>query len=163
MQINPTFVFASGSTQADELQFGTAAQSAINAFDTLFQNTNVTLNIVFAYGESFKSVSGNTITYQTMPTPQNGSEIGTSQVAYGSLPYAEVLTRLYLQHSGVQAFAYQSLPTPANNPFAADTMWLSNPQLEALGFSPGASIAGEDGVIGIASNEELQTGGFSAD
>ena len=86
MQINPTFVFASGSTQADELQFGTAAQSAINAFDTLFQNTNVTLNIVFAYGESFKSVSGNTITYQTMPTPQNGSEIGTSQVPMAPFP-----------------------------------------------------------------------------
>jgi hypothetical protein len=164
MQINPTFVFDNGATPEDVIVFEGAVTTVINLFDSLFRNSNVTLNVDFAYGEDYLSNTSNSITYQAMPNAgQNGFTLGNTKDAYGSLSYSAVLGRLQTLSHGVQSFAYASLPSVQSNPYAADTLWLSRAQQEVLGFNPSGGIAGYDGVVGIVSNEELQAGGDTAD
>jgi hypothetical protein len=51
MYINASFDFAAGATQTDISQFQNAVNIAINYFESVFTNLNVTLNVKFAYGE----------------------------------------------------------------------------------------------------------------
>ena len=98
-----------------------------------------------------------------MPDAGNGGfALGLSQTPY-TLPfsYTTIRNKLLTLNNGIQAAAYSVLP--ATTPFANSTLWVSTAQQKALGFSPGGGIAGEDGVIGIISNEELAAGGFTGD
>src|SRR5262249_13096682 len=153
MQINPTFAFVSGATASDVAQYENAVNTVIAYFDSIFTNVNVTLNVEFAYGESYLSNTASSVLLQ--PMLPNGP-LGISETEYQSFPYSTVLSQLQGNANELQASAYVTLPTVQANPFAADTLWLSVAQEKALGFTPTASIAGYDGVIGIISNEELQ-------
>src|SRR5262249_14189223 len=160
MQINPTFAFVSGATASDVAQFENAVNTVIAYFDSIFTNVNVTLNVAFAYGESYLSNTPSSVILQ--PITPNGP-LGISETALQSFSYSTVLSQLQGNANELQASAYATLPTAQGNPFAADTLLLTAAQAKALGFTPTNSIAGYDGVIGIISNEELQAGGFSAD
>jgi hypothetical protein len=164
MQINPTFSFISGATQSDITQFENAVNTVISYFDSVFTNVNVTLNIDFAYGEKYLSNTASTVSFQPMANATNGSfDLGNSQTWFESKSYSTVLSQLQTKTDTNQPSAYATLPTVQSNPFAKDTLWLSTAQEKALGFTPGSSLAGFDGVIGIISNEELQAGGYTGD
>jgi hypothetical protein len=165
MQINPTFTFISGATQSDITQFESAVNTVIAYFDSVFTNVNVTLNIAFAYGEKYLSNTASTVSYQPMAnaSPTGSFALGNSQTWYESKSYSTALSQLQTKTDTMQPTAYATLPTAQSNPFANDTLWLSTAQEKALGFTPGSSLAGFDGVVGIISNEELQAGGYTAD
>jgi hypothetical protein len=165
MLINATFAFASDATQADQNQFKTAVNAVIAKFESMFTNTNVTLNVTFAYGEEYQSNTSSSITYQRMAnaTATGSFELGHSQTAYQPEAYSTLLTQLQSKNSGIQHAAYATLPSAQNNPFSNDTLWLSTAQEKALGITASYSLAGFDGVVGIISNEELQAGGYTGD
>jgi hypothetical protein len=164
MQINPTFAFASGATQGDISEFESAVDAVINVFDSTF-SSNVTLNVDFAYGESFRSTSDNnsTINYVAMPNanPNGMFTLGTNTAFLDPTSYSTLLDSLQAKNNGLQQAAYSTLPP--TSPFGGDTLVLSTAQRKALGLAPSGSFAGDDGVIGIISNEELQAGGLGAD
>jgi hypothetical protein len=164
MQINPNFIF-SGATQVDEAQFENAVNTVIALFDKTFTNVNVTLNIDFAYGLKYLSNTASSVSLQPMAnaSPTDSFLLGASQTPYESKSYSTLLSQLQTKTDTLQPTAYATLPTAQNNPFANDQLLISTAQEKALGFTPGSSLAGFDGVIGIISNEELQAGGYLAD
>jgi hypothetical protein len=163
MQINPTFAFISGATQSDITQFKSAVNTVIAYFDSVFTNVNVTLNVDFAYGEKYLSDNGSTITYQPMAnaSPTGSVGLGSSYYLLPTESYSTLLSQLKTKTDTNQPSAYATLPT--SSPFGNDALLLTLAQEKALGITPGFSVAGFDGVVGIISNEELQAGGFSAD
>src|ERR1700730_9274382 len=134
MQINPTFAFVSGATQADVTQFTNAVNTVIAYFDSVFKNVNVTLNIDFAYGEKYLSNTASTVSYQPMANanPNGSYDLGNSQTWYESKSYSTVLSQLQTKTDTLQPAAYATLPSAQNNPFANDTLWLSTAQEKAL-------------------------------
>jgi hypothetical protein len=165
MLINATFAFASNATQTDKTQFTDAVNTVIANFENTFTNSNITLNVVFAYGEKYLSNTSTSITYQPMAnaTATGTFGLGSNWTQFDPLSYSTVLSTLQTKDDTLQPTAYATLPTAASNPFANDTLWLTTAQEKALGFSTNSSVAGYDGVVGIISNEELQAGGFTAD
>jgi len=163
VQINPTFAFISGATQSDITQFKSAVNTVIAYFDSVFTNVNVTLNVDFAYGEKYLSDNGSTITYQPMAnaSPTGSVGLGSSNYLLPTESYSTLLSQLKTKTDTNQPSAYATLPT--SSPFGNDALLLTLAQEKALGITPGFSVAGFDGVVGIISNEELQAGGFSAD
>jgi hypothetical protein len=165
MQINPNFTFSGAATQVDEAQFENAVNTVIAFFDKTFTNVNVTLNIDFAYGLKYLSNTASSVSLQPMANAiANGSfELGANTTWFEPQSYSMVLSQLQTKTDTLQPTAYATLPTAQSNPFANDTLMLTTAQEKALGFTPGGSLAGFDGVVGIISNEELQAGGYLAD
>lgn len=163
MQINPTFNFVNGATQSDITQFESAVNIVVSYFDTVFTNSNLTLNVNFAYGEQYSSDNGSTISYKQIPNAGPGTfTLGGSQTPYDdAVQYSTLRSRLLTLNDTLQGAAYATLP--AVSPFTNSQLRISTAEEKALGFQPSSGIAGYDGVIGIVSNEELQAGGFSAD
>jgi hypothetical protein len=80
MYVNASFDFAAGATQTDISQF----DIAINYFESVFTNLNVTLNVKFAYGEQYAgNPGGSLITYTPMASATSTSTflLGTNQTA----------------------------------------------------------------------------------
>lgn len=142
MQIIPTFSFAAGATQADVNQFEAAVNTVITLYEQTFSNVNVTLNINYAYGESYSSVSNNQVVFQTMPNAGAGTfDLGRSSTQYNSFLYTTVVAKLKQdEQSTDQINAYATLP--ANSPFGSDTLIVSNAQQKALGLTGGGSTIG---------------------
>ena len=163
MKIDPTFNFASGTTQAEMTAYENAVNYVIGFYDQAFTN-NVTLNILYAYGETYSGDQNGIIQLKPMPnaTATGDFDLGTSQLPYNSFNYATVVTQLKNdEQSTNQVNAYATLP--ATSPFSA-TLWIPNAQQKALGLTGGGNtLAGFDAVIGTISDTELAAGGFSAD
>jgi hypothetical protein len=161
MQINASFDFAADTPQAERNNYVNAVNTVINYFDSLFTN-NVTLNIKFALGERYHSDNGTTITYERMAdinTP--GSLLGASNTQYDIFDYATVRNRLLTKTDTNQPAAYATLPVAS--PFGNDTFIFPVAEAKALGFTSPLSLAGYDGIVGTASEEELAPGGATAD
>jgi hypothetical protein len=85
MYINASFDFAAGATQTDISQFQNAVNIAINYFESVFTDLNVTLNVKFAYGEQYAGNPGGTlITYTPMANATSTGTflLGTNQTAW---------------------------------------------------------------------------------
>jgi hypothetical protein len=164
MQINPTFAFVNGATQTDMDQFESAVNTVIAYYDSLFTNVGVTLNVVFAYGESYGTSNGQTLSFNPMSDASSPNfSLGQSRVAYDYLGYFSP-GQLSSKHDTLQQSVYSTLPT--NSPFNPYSMVLSTAQEKALSINPNSQVTwagGYDGVIGIISNEELAAGGYTAD
>jgi hypothetical protein len=177
MQINPTFAFVSGATQTDIDQFESAVNTVIAFYNSVFTNVGVTLNVVFAYGESYQSNSFSTtpnindIIFQPIPNAGPGNfDLGLSQIPYGVIDYTALENQLVTKRDTLQSAAYATLP--ANSPFGtfsgSSFVLMTAAQEKGLGFFfPNdpffPNVAGYDGVLGIISNEELAAGGYTAD
>src|SRR5438445_5023103 len=156
MQINASFDFSADTPQAERNNYVNAVNTVINYFDSLFTN-NVTLNIKFALGERYHSDNGTTITYERMAdinTP--GSLLGASNTQYDIFDYATVRNRLLTKTDTNQPAAYATLPVVS--PFGNDTFIFPVAEAKALGFTSPLSLAGYDGIVGTASEEELRQG-----
>jgi hypothetical protein len=145
----------------------TAYENAVNYvisfYDQAFTN-NITLNIDYAYGETYSGDQNGNVQLKLLPNATaNGSfELGTSETSYNSFNYTTVVAQLKNDEQTTnQVNAYATLPQ--TSPYSG-TLWIANAQQKALGLAGGGgTLAGFDGVIGTISDTELAAGGYSAD